>query len=142
MYGDNGRARIMSRILVIDDEDSIRKLLKTVLTRKRHEVFLAENGQKGIDLFERLHPLVVILDLHMPDVSGLEVLARLRAIDPHARVIILTGYATDENEIQARTLGVNEFLKKGFSLFELGEALKRVKATAGMQSVLAPDNGM
>lgn len=132
----------MSCVLVIDDEDSIRKLLKTVLTRKGYEVVLAENGPKGIDLFERTHPLVVILDLHMPDVNGLEVLTRLRAIDPHARVIILTGYATDENAALARTLGVSEFLKKGFSLFELGEALKRVTARAGKQPILAPGNSM
>lgn len=70
----------MLRILVIDDEDSIRKLLQTVLTRKGHDVLLAESGQKGIDVFERARPLVTILDLHMPDVNGLEVLARLRTI--------------------------------------------------------------
>lgn len=131
----------MSRILVIDDEDSIRKLLQTVLTRKGHEVLLAENGQKGIEVFERMRPLVTILDLHMPDLDGLEVLARLRTIDPHAGVIILTGYPTDEKGILARTLGANEFLKKGFSLFELGEALKRVTARMGMHPVSAPGNG-
>lgn len=131
----------MSRILVIDDEDSIRKLLQTVLTRKGHNVWLAENGQKGIEVFERTRPLVTILDLHMPDVNGLEVLARLRTIDPHAGVIILTGYPTDEKLALARTLGVNEFLKKGFSLFELGEALNRVTARVGMNPVLVPGNG-
>ncbi len=131
----------MLRILVIDDEDSIRRLLKTVLTRKGHDVLLAESGQKGIDLFERTRPLVTVLDLHMPDVNGLEVLARLRTIDPHAAVIILTGYPTDEKLALARTLGVNEFLKKGFSLFELGEALKRVTAGTGMHPVPALGNG-
>jgi DNA-binding response OmpR family regulator len=55
----------MSRILVIDDEDSVRKPLKTVLTRKGHDVLLADGGQKGIDVFGRMRPLVTILDLHM-----------------------------------------------------------------------------
>jgi DNA-binding response OmpR family regulator len=131
----------MSRILVIDDEDSIRKLLKTVLTRKGHDVLLAEGGQTGIDVFERTRPLVTILDLHMPDVNGLEVLARLRAIGLHAGVIILTGYPTDEQLALARTLGTNEFLTKGFSLFALGEALKRVTARMGMHPVPALGNG-
>lgn len=63
----------MLRILVIDDEDSIRKLLKTVLMRKGYGVLLAESGQKGIDLFERTRPLVTVLDVNMPDVDGLEV---------------------------------------------------------------------
>ena len=77
----------MARMLVIDDEGSIRKLLYTVLKRKGHEVFVAENGQKGIDIFGRTRPLITILDLHMPGHDGMEVLNRLRAIDPKACVI-------------------------------------------------------
>lgn len=132
----------MPRLLIIDDEEGIRGLLQTVLTRKGHEVFLAENGHKGVDIFKRKRPHVTILDLHMPDMNGLDVLIRLRAIDPRAGVIILTGFSTDEKEEQARTLGANDFLKKGFSLFELGEALKRVTARVGMQPILAPGNSM
>ena len=67
----------MARILVIDDEESIRGLLSTVLKRKGHEVFLADSGQKGINMFERARPLVTILDLHLLDLDGLEVLSRL-----------------------------------------------------------------
>lgn len=84
----------MARMLVIDDEDSIRKLLHTVVKRKGHEVFLADSGQKGINVFERTRPLITILDLHLPDVNGIEVLSRLRAIDPQACVIMMTGLAT------------------------------------------------
>lgn len=116
----------MARILVIDDEESIRKLLSTVLKRKGHEVFLADSGLKGIKMFERTNPLVTILDLRLPDVNGIEVLSRLRAIDPKACVIMMTGFATEEAEAKALALGADDFLQKGFSLFELGEALRRV----------------
>lgn len=115
----------MARMLVIDDEGSIRKLLYTVLKRKGHEVLVAENGQKGIDIFGLVRPLITILDLHMPDHDGMEVLNRLRAIDPEACVIILTGQGTEEEEAKAFTLGATNFLRKGFSLFQLGEALRR-----------------
>jgi DNA-binding response OmpR family regulator len=131
----------MARILVIDDEESIRKLLHTVLKRKGHEVFLADSGQKGINMFERTRPLISILDLHLPDVNGLEVLSRLRAIDPQACVIMMTGFATEEAEAKALALGADDFLQKGFSLFELGEALRRVMACMSKDPVLAAAAG-
>jgi DNA-binding response OmpR family regulator len=134
----------MARILVIDDEERIRKLLHTVLKRKGHEVYLAGSGQKGIDVFERTRPLITILDLQMPDVNGIEVLRRLRAIDPQACVIMLTGHGTEEEEAKALTLGADDFLNKGLSLFELGEALRRTMARMSKDPVLtvvAPDRG-
>jgi DNA-binding response OmpR family regulator len=128
-------------ILVIDDEASIRNLMHNVLKRKGYEVFLADSGQNGIDMFERTRPLITILDLHMLDLSGLEVLSRLRAIDPKACVIILTGVGTKEVEAKALTLGADDFLKKGFSLFELGEALRRAMARMSKDPVSAAAAG-
>lgn len=131
----------MARMLVIDDEDSIRKLLHTVLKRKGHEVFLADSGQKGINMFERTRPLITILDLRLPDVDGIEVLSRLRAIDPQACVIMMTGFATEEAEEKALALGADDFLQKGFSLFELGEALRRVMVCMNKDPALADATG-
>jgi DNA-binding response OmpR family regulator len=135
------RRDTMARILVIDDEDSIRKLLHSVLQRKGHEVFLADGGQKGINMFERTRPLITILDLHLPDMNGIDVLSRLRAIDPKACVIIMTGYGTDEAKARALTMGADDFLGKGFSLFELGEALRRVMAYMSKDPDLAAAAG-
>lgn len=132
----------MARMLVIDDEESIRKVLYTVLKRKGHEVFVAENGQKGIDIFGRTRPLITILDFHLLDLNGLEVLHRLRAIDPDACVIILTGQGTEEEEAKAFTLGATDFLRKGFSLFEFGEALRRTMARRADDPVLAAAAGL
>ena len=69
---------------------------------------------------------MTILDFEMPDIDGLEVLRQIRAIDPHAPVIMLTGVATEAREKQARELGVTDFLAKGFSLHELGATLNQV----------------
>lgn len=116
----------MATILAVDDDAKIRELLATLLTRKGHHVLTANHGQKGLDLFRRERPQVTILDFEMPEMDGLAVLREIRAIDPQAPVIMLTGAGTEERETRARALGVTDFLAKGFSLHELGAALNRV----------------
>jgi DNA-binding response OmpR family regulator len=116
----------MANILAVDDDEKIRDLLYTILGRKGHHVLTADHGQKGIDVFRRMRPHVTILDFEMPDIDGLAVLRQIRAIDPHAPVIMLTGAGTEPREKQARELGVTDFLAKGFSLHELGATLNQV----------------
>ena len=116
----------MSKILVIDDEPGIRDLLDTLLRRKGYDVVLAESGQKGLDLFRRERPDVVVLDLKMPGMDGLTVLQQVRSLNPKQPVIILTGAGTAEVEQQARALGVTEYVEKEFSLHRLGDALTRL----------------
>lgn len=119
----------MAKILVIDDELSIRSLLDTLLGRKGYDVVLAESGQKGLALLCREHPDVVVLDLKMPEMDGIAVLQQIRNLNPSQPVIVLRGGGTAEMEQQVRTLGVTEFVAKGFSLHLLGDALKRVLGT-------------
>ena len=121
----------MANILTVDDDEKIRDLLCTMLRRKGHYVLTADHGQKGIDVFRRERPHVTILDFEMPDIDGLEVLRQIRAIDPHAPVIMLTGAGTEVREKQARELGVSDFLSKGFSLHELGAALNQILKQPG-----------
>ena len=116
----------MAKILVIDDEPGIRELLDTLLRRKGYDVVLAESGQKGLELFRRERPEVIVLDLKMPGMDGLTVLQQVRNLDPRKPVIVLTGAGTAEEEQQVRALGVTEFVEKGFSLHLLGDALKRI----------------
>jgi DNA-binding response OmpR family regulator len=116
----------MARILVIDDEPSIRDLLHTVLSRRGHEVITASNGQLGLARFCEDRPRLTILDLKLPDIGGLDVLRAIRSFDCEAPVIILTGAGTEQIEATANQFGAAEFLQKGFSLHALGEALKKV----------------
>src|SRR5437870_1793767 len=92
----------MEKILVIDDEPSIRGLLATLLERKGYDIYLADGGKKGIDVFKRERPAVTVLDLKMPDMDGLAVLQELRALDPAKPVIILSGARSEEFEVEAR----------------------------------------
>ncbi len=128
----------MARILVVDDEQSIRDLLDTILRRRGHEVLLADQGQKALELFQRERPHVVILDLHMPGMNGIVALKQFRTIDAQTPVIILTGVGTEAMEQQARTLGVTDFLQKGFSLHALGSALDRALKHANPATSSSP----
>ena len=119
----------MAKVLVIDDEPGIRDLLDTLLNRKGYDVILADSGQKGLEVFRRARPDVVVLDLKMPGMDGLTVLQQIRHLNPTQPVIILTGAGTPESEQQVRALGVTEYVEKQFSLHLLGDALKRLLAT-------------
>jgi len=116
----------MAKILVIDDEPSIRNLLDTLLRRKGYDVVLADSGRKGLELFRREHPDVILLDLKMPEMDGLTVLRQIHSLDPKKPVIILTGAGNAEAERQVRALGVTEYVEKEFSLHLLGDSLKRL----------------
>ena len=116
----------MAKILVIDDEQGIRDLLDTLLSRKGYDVLLAENGQKGLEIFRRERPDVMVLDLKMAGMDGLTVLRQVRSLNPKQPVIMLTGAGTPASELQARALGVTEYVEKEFSLHLLGDALKRL----------------
>lgn len=116
----------MARILVVDDEAMVLNLFEATLKRLGHEVLTASSGRKGVETYRRQRPTATILDLNLPDMNGIEVLTEIRAVDPRAPVIIWTGAGTEAEEQQARQRGVTEFLVKGFSLHELGAALKQV----------------
>jgi DNA-binding NtrC family response regulator len=120
----------MSKILVIDDEPGIRSLLDTLLSRKGYDVILAEGGRKGLELFRRECPDVVVLDLKMPEMDGMAVLQQIHKLNPGQPVIILTGAGLQGVEEQLRGCGVSEYVEKEFSLHRLGDALKRTLAVS------------
>ena len=115
----------MSKILVIDDERSIRHLLGAYLRRKAYDVVLAENGQRGLDLLRHEQPDVIVLDLNMPEMNGLTVLRHIRSLKHDQPVIMFSGAWTSEKEHQVRALGVTELVQKELSLDRLDDALKR-----------------
>ncbi len=119
----------MAKVLVIDDERSIRHLLDTLFRRKGHDVVLAENGQRGLELFRQEQPDVIVLDLNMPVMDGLTVLRDIRDLNLDQPVIIFSGSWTQEREQQMRALGVTELVHKELSLDRLEEALGRLLKT-------------
>lgn len=81
----------MPDILVIDDEPAIRKVLRNILERSGYDVLTAESGVKGLQVFEARRPNLTITDLIMPDKEGLELIREMKAIDPDAKIIAMSG---------------------------------------------------
>jgi len=91
---------------------------------------LADGGRKGLELFRRERPDVVVLDLNMPEMDGMMVLQQIRHLNLDQPVIILTGADLPAKEEQLRAYGMNEYVEKEFSQHLLGDALKRVLVTS------------
>ena len=117
----------MSKILLIDDEESIRVLLKLSLTHKGYEVITAEDGEKGIEAFERERPAIVLTDIKMPGMDGIEVLRRIKKIDPVTEVIVITGHGDMDLAIQSLQLHASDFIVKPVKDEVLSVALKRAQ---------------
>ena len=101
-------------ILVIDDEMGIREGCQRALSSRGHKVLLAESAEIGLEILEEQPVALVLLDIMMPGMNGLEALDRIQAMDADAVVIIITGYATVELAIQAIKRGAYDFLSKPF----------------------------
>jgi len=114
-------------VLVVDDEQIICDLFKTVLVHAGYEVFTASTGRDGLVQFQRRRPRLTLLDLRMPEMNGIEVLKDIRKLDPQADVMILTAWGSDALERQARQLGVTDFLSKRMTLDVVMASLERMQ---------------
>jgi two-component system nitrogen regulation response regulator NtrX len=103
------------RILVIDDESAIRDSLKMTLEYEGYEVFTAATGQEGIVAAEREAPDLVLLDVKMPGMDGLEVLDRLRAMSDALPVVVVSGHGTISTAVEATKKGAFDFIEKPFA---------------------------
>jgi two-component system response regulator PilR (NtrC family) len=104
------------RILVVDDERSMRELLAIVLRREGYEVLLADNGRTAIGLLEREPVDILISDIKMPDMSGVEVLRAAKKIDPDILGIMITAFASTDTAVEAMRLGACDYLSKPFDI--------------------------
>jgi DNA-binding NtrC family response regulator len=100
------------RILIVDDEDSVRDYLSMMLEREGYEVSSSDTGKKALKLYSKKAYDVVITDIQMPAMSGMEVLTALREDDPTLPVIIITGHASQESAIEALNMGAFYYLLK------------------------------
>ncbi len=111
------------RVLLVDDEPAILRSLGDYFEKIGHEVHRADTGRGGIATFERVKPDVTVLDLKLPDISGLEVLETLRR--QNATVLMLTGYGEVETAVEAMRLGAENFLTKPVDMSHLALAVQK-----------------
>jgi two-component system nitrogen regulation response regulator NtrX len=127
-----------AHLLVVDDEKGIRDALVQLFEYEGHEVSTAEDGHKGIELADKLRPDVTFLDVKMPGLDGLDVLAKLREVDPHAVVVMISGHGTIDTAVEATRKGAYDFLEKPLDTDRLLVTLRRALELKGLtQSVAA-----
>jgi PAS domain S-box-containing protein len=113
-----------ARILVVDDELGPRESLRMLL-KPSYQIQTAESGRSALDQIAAYHPDIVILDIKMPELDGLEVLKRIKRIDPAIEVVMITAYASLETVKHALTHGAFEYLIKPFSRQDLEDVVRR-----------------
>src|SRR3990172_11088437 len=92
-------------VLIADDQEIVRSLCRQVVESLGYRVFLAESGARALQIMERHHVDIVIADLKMPGMSGIELLEKVKADNPRVEVVIMTGYASVPSAVQAMKLG-------------------------------------
>jgi DNA-binding NtrC family response regulator len=121
------------KLLIIEDEKITRKLLSDILALEGYEVHAAEDGAEGLNIFRTVLPSVVITDLRLPKMNGIDVLTAVMGIDPHCKVILITAYASVDTAIKSLKIGAYDYLTKPFSPEKLISILRNIEQ---LQSVL------
>ncbi|MGO8878625.1 MAG: sigma-54-dependent transcriptional regulator [Desulfomonilaceae bacterium] len=124
----------LKRVLIIDDETAIRESLEMFLKEKGLAVSSAGTGDEGLAEYVKCRPSVVILDIRLPDTSGLDVLRRIVEIDPEAKVIMITAFHDMETTIEAMRLGAYDYIHKPLDVDELDHAVTKGLRIAETQS--------
>ncbi len=113
------------KILIIDDEEGIRESLKLIL-EDNYDIILAENPAQGIDIIEKSKDVsLILIDIKMPKMNGLEALKQIKEKRPDIKVIFVTGYKSVETASEAAHLGANGYITKPFKPAEILEAVKK-----------------
>jgi two-component system alkaline phosphatase synthesis response regulator PhoP len=115
----------MPSILIIDDEENIRNLVNAYLTTEGYSLYAAADGPQGLALFRRYHPDLVILDIMLPGMDGLEVLQHIRR-ESEAYVMMLTAKSEEADRVIGLTVGADDYLTKPFSPRELVARIKAI----------------
>lgn len=116
----------MKKILVIDDEHIVRVSCQRTLTPAGFEVIIATSGSEGLELLEKGPVDLVLLDLKMPDMDGVEVLNKIKAKWPDTNVMMVTGYSSVETAVKTLKLGAINYVEKPFTPDSLLQAVNEV----------------
>lgn len=126
------------RILIVDDEQNMRVALFEALSRNGYEVQVAESGRMALDLMRKGAPDLVISDIKMPGMDGIELLRHIKTDWPEVPVVIITGYATVETALEAMKRGAFDYILKPFPVEVIEETVKRVLASAARAVSVGP----
>lgn len=111
------------RILVVEDHPTVREVLRILIGMEDYEVAVAGNGETGLVLAEAMRPDVVLLDVMMPGLNGLEVCRALKARNASTRVVMVSARTSEDDEREGRAAGADAYLHKPFSPLDVLEAV-------------------
>ncbi|MDR0433733.1 MAG: response regulator [Gracilibacteraceae bacterium] len=109
----------MVKLLIVDDQKGIRQLLREVFSESGYNIETCADGLRALELIAEFDPDLVIMDIKMPGLNGIDALRRLRATDARRQVIMMTAYGEQRYMDEARALGVVNFVSKPFDIDEL-----------------------
>lgn len=113
------------KILIVDDEENIRELLKTMISEFA-EVYEADTGKKGLAIFEKENPDLILLDIMLPDTSGVELLQQIRDKNRKVKIVMITAYETIKSVIDIMDIKISGYITKPFMIKEIKEKLKTI----------------
>ncbi len=116
----------MPRVLIVDDEAGIVQEIKEFLIEEGYEAYTADSAKTGLQIIEELKPDVVLVDVKLPDASGIDLLRACKEKSPHTKVIMVTGYVDQHIMDEAEALGRDAFLQKPFDLIRIVEEIRRL----------------
>ncbi len=122
-----------AKILIIDDEKLLRWSLEQNLTKEGYVVISAESGMKGLKLLSEDQPDIVLLDIHLPDISGINILEKIKKEKKHPIVIMITAFGDIETAVKAIKLGAYDFVEKPFNLDKLKILLSKAVETGSLR---------
>ena len=126
-----------NRVLVVDDDEGVREYVEAVLSRAGLEVVCAPDGARGLQALDERSPDLVLLELSMPDASGIDLLRRIKQRDEHLPVVMLSGQGAVANVVESLRNGAADFLSKPCEPEQLASAVERVLAL-GRRGQLCP----
>ena len=113
-----------ARILIIDDDENIRKVLTTILEDEGYDVESVDTAKKAIERTRRKSYNLALIDIRLPDMEGIELLTRMKNTTPKIRKIIITGYPTLQNAVEAVNRGADAYILKPFDMEKVLEEIK------------------
>ena len=122
------------KILLIDDEEGIRKVLGISLTDSGYQVFTAESGEEALRIFQKQEPSIILTDIKMPGMDGIELLQRIKKENPDTEVIMITGHGDMELAIQSLKYEATDFITKPINDDALEIALKRANERISLKA--------
>jgi DNA-binding NtrC family response regulator len=128
-----------ARILIVDDDENIRKVITTILADEGYNVESVDTAKKAIEATKKKFFNIALIDIRLPDMEGIELLTKMRNTTPKMRKIVITGYPTLQNAIEAVNRGADAYILKPFDMEKVLETIKEQLKNQAQEKMFSQD---